>query len=149
MNTETPAQRFWAKVEKTATCWLWTAAKYRNGYGQFDHGGAHRFSYALANGEIPAGLVIDHLCCRRDCVRPDHLEAVAQATNVIRGYGPPVAAARMAAWSQSRTECKRGHPLTAENTYVTPSEGWRQCRACKRLANHRRRAKRVIVNLES
>ena len=28
-------QRFWAKVEKTETCWLWTAGKAGNGYGSF------------------------------------------------------------------------------------------------------------------
>jgi hypothetical protein len=30
-----------------------------------------------------------------------------------------------------RTHCKRGHPLTPENTYVRPGGG-RQCRTCLR-----------------
>jgi hypothetical protein len=30
----TAEQRFWAKVQKTETCWLWQGTKDRNGYGQ-------------------------------------------------------------------------------------------------------------------
>ena len=57
--------RFWSKVEKTDTCWLWTASKNHNGYGIFDINGktqrAHRLSYELYKGKIPDGLQIDHI----------------------------------------------------------------------------------------
>lgn len=43
--------------------------------------------YELAHGNIEEGLVVDHLCRNKLCVRPDHLEAVSQSTNVRRGIG--------------------------------------------------------------
>ena len=74
------AERFWAKVQKTDTCWLWTAHITTQGYGQISEGGdhgrrrlAHRVAYELAYGPIPAGLQVCHHCDVRTCVRPDHL----------------------------------------------------------------------------
>lgn len=86
--------RFWAKVDKTETCWLWTAAiRRRSGYGVFSHQArtmlAHRFAYELLVGPIPDGLVIDHLCRVRHCVNPDHLEPVTQRENLRRGMRWP------------------------------------------------------------
>lgn len=69
-------ERFWTKVHKTDTCWLWTAAL-RCGYGAFKVDGkaigAHCYSYAMAHGAIPKGLVVCHSCDVRHCVNPDHL----------------------------------------------------------------------------
>lgn len=135
----TPAQRFWAKVEKTGTCWIWTGSKLRNGYGQFNRGLAHRFAYKLLVGEIRPGHEVDHLCMRRDCVNPTHLEAVTSSENTRRSYGPSVAVARVTAWSRSRTHCKHGHELTPANTYSPPGQPtWRVCRTCK--SNRKRKA---------
>lgn len=71
-------ERFWAKVDMTSDCWLWTAHVTQRGYGQFWDGNklvkAHRFSYELSVGTIPAGLDLDHRhTCPKNCVRPDHL----------------------------------------------------------------------------
>lgn len=78
VSTESPEQRFWKYVQKTPTCWLWTGAKFRSGHGCFriNHKTvlAHRFSYALAYGHCPEGLILRHaICCNPACVRPDHL----------------------------------------------------------------------------
>ena len=69
--------RFWAKVQKSDDCWLWTAAT-SNGYGVM--GGtnvpewyAHRLSWLLATGEPAGDSVVCHVCDVRTCVRPDHL----------------------------------------------------------------------------
>jgi hypothetical protein len=37
-------------------------------------------------GPVPAGHQLDHLCKKRACVNPDHLEAVPQAENLRRGF---------------------------------------------------------------
>ena len=80
--------RFWTKVDKTETCWLWTPPLDDSGYGKFSVSGkkvgAHRWAYEEINGAIPDGLQIDHLCRVRNCVRPDHLEAVTHLENVRR-----------------------------------------------------------------
>jgi hypothetical protein len=80
---------FLSHVEKTESCWLWTASKHYKGYGLLNRQGkvlkAHRFSYELYKGKIPAGLQVDHLCRVRNCVNPEHLELVDNRENVIRG----------------------------------------------------------------
>lgn len=83
-------ERFWAKVNKSAGCWLWTGCVMKRGYGQLMcfYGGekkigyAHRISFEIHNGAIPSGLVIDHTCYTRSCVNPAHLRAIPQRGNV-------------------------------------------------------------------
>lgn len=81
--------RFWAKVNKTASCWLWTAGIEGDGYAIYWHGGtshrAHRFAYKALVGPIKRGLVLDHTCGVRHCVNPAHLEPVTNAENIRRG----------------------------------------------------------------
>lgn len=126
--------RFWSKVQKTDTCWNWTAALNNKGYGQIGLGGhrgrsvlAHRASWELHKGPIPYGATLDHLCRNRRCVNPDHLDAVAHAVNVERGDAGALNAAR--------TECPSGHPYDAVNTYLY--DGRRYCKSCNR-AQHRK-----------
>jgi hypothetical protein len=133
--------RFWTKVMKTSDCWPWVAGIHRSGYGIFrvhdKQVYAHRYSYELHKGPIPAGLVLDHLChgwasecvsgdscLHRRCVRPEHLEAVPFAENIHRGN-------TLAAENAAKTHCPVGHPYDEGNTIIT-AEGWRVCRTCRR-----------------
>jgi hypothetical protein len=120
--------RFWSKVDKTDTCWLWTGGCDGNGYGQFkiatgQSGGrkvlAHRLAYELTKG--PIVNVINHLCETKACVNPDHLEDVTQAENL--------------AYSRPDT-CLRGHSLLE----VTPNKwGRRACKPCQAITQRDRR----------
>lgn len=115
----TQSQRFWAKVNKTDTCWLWTASKTSNGYGQFNPGGrsrprpAHRVSWELVNGPIPHGSVMDHICFTPLCVNPQHLRPVTQQLNAEykrRGGMPiPVSGLRGVYWAGTRWVARVRH----------------------------------------
>lgn len=126
--SERDIRRFWSKVAlpDTEGHLLWAGYRNKHGYGQIRIGDrawyAHRVSYAIANGEIPAGLVVDHTCRTPACVAPDHLELVTQTENMRRAR---------------KSHCGRGHSLDGENAYIRPDTGVRQCRAC---AGQRRKA---------
>jgi hypothetical protein len=85
-----PEERFWRYVQKTGTCWNWTGSNSK-GYGLFKIGkqtiAAHRFSFALANGEIPEGKHLDHICHNHSCVNPEHLRPVTQKQNAEHRKG--------------------------------------------------------------
>jgi hypothetical protein len=124
-------QRFLAKIriDPETGCWMWTAHINKvTGYGEFWDGtrlrGAHAFSYEAHKGPLPKGLEPDHLCRRRPCVNPAHLEAVTRLENLLRGD-------TNVALGRTRTHCAKGHPLDGDNVYLTP-RGWRRCRKCRR-----------------
>lgn len=137
-----PIVRFWNYVWRCGDgCWLWTGRpNQRSGYAEFSAGGdrlhvkAHRWAYEYFVGPIPDGLQLDHLCRVRHCVNPDHLEAVTQRENIMRGES-------FAARNAQKTRCYRGHPLDGENLYIQPSNGGRFCRACVANNTKRRRAR--------
>jgi hypothetical protein len=123
------AARFWAKVYKTDSCWLWTGAL-DEGYGRFSLIGrrdksyrAHRIAYALAYGDPGQHLDTDHLCRNRACVNPVHLRPITTGDNVLAGNG-------LAAQNTKKTHCAHGHAYTLENTRIW--RGHRYCRECVR-----------------
>lgn len=79
-------KRFWAKVNKTDGCWLWTGSTRWFGHGALHVNGrrtlTHRYSWTLANGPIPDGQSVLHRCDTPACVRPDHLFLGTQTDNV-------------------------------------------------------------------
>lgn len=121
---------FWSRVEKTDSCWLWTGAKYTNGYGYLYINTAHRkkesthrFSYILHYRKIPEGTEPDHLCGVRACVNPNHLEAVSSKENTWRGAHPNAIIRRLRI---ATGLCEKGHQIE-----VLPN-GRTKCRTCVR-----------------
>ncbi len=117
-------EKFYAKLTKTDSCWLWTAGKYPNGYGSFQSQYAHRVSYQMHNGEIPKGQIVRHTCDVRECVNPEHLILGTHKDNthdsVIRNRHH----------YKTITHCKNGHEFTEDNTYIY--KGYmRVCITCK------------------
>lgn len=74
-----PVDRFWENIipEPNSGCWLWSGGVDLCGYGRFRNHytrvRSHRFSYELAKGPIPAGLLVLHSCDNPACCNPDHL----------------------------------------------------------------------------
>jgi len=130
----TTTRKFWAKIDKDGpppefrpslgACWLWLGYISPQGYGKLTRERrqiqAHRYTYELLGGTIPADLDLDHLCRVRHCVRPEHMEPVTRKENAQRG-----------AHGRLVRHCPRGHAYDEANTYVTKA-GRRDCRACHR-----------------
>lgn len=81
LNRESIESRFLRKIQKTDSCWIWSARiDPGTGYGMMNVGGragapiqTHRVSWLLYRGDIPDGVRVLHTCDVRDCVNPDHL----------------------------------------------------------------------------
>lgn len=70
-------------------CWLWKGYKDAKGYGQVRVGEramwAHRVSYELFRGPIPAGRTVHHECNNPSCINPAHLTLATRAENTAEG----------------------------------------------------------------
>lgn len=107
-------------------CWIWRGDLSGSGYGRLWVGSryfaAHRISFLVFRGPIAPGLVLDHLCRRRSCVNPSHLDPVTNRTNILRGEG-------VCARNSRKTHCIRGHPLSKGNVRKE-SGNRRRCLSC-------------------
>lgn len=98
-------------------CWSWQLKVSKLGYGYKGQALAHRLYYEFLVGPIPPELEIDHLCRNKDCVNPEHLEAVTASVNQRRGA------------PMEQGHCRNGHVVTEADIYESP-QGHRSCRAC-------------------
>lgn len=131
-------------------CFIWTAGRFKTGYGAFWYRGkqlyAHRFAWQCMIGAIPPKMVLDHYRmnpgprqapCSKACVNTEHLEIVTHAENSRRGKGGAAAAKRQLA----KTHCGTcALPYAGVNLYVT-TKGYRACRSCKRKYQQIRNAR--------
>ena len=102
-----------------------------NGYGRkrlYGETLAHRVAWVGANGPIPKGMEIDHLCNNRGCINPQHLDVVTHAENMKR-------------ITQRRSHCNQGHQYTDKDW--NPTNGRRQCRVCSRIRDKKRNRRRI------
>ena len=125
-----PLERFNQQFvpEPNSGCWLWTGSVNQSGYGQIEVGKkncrAHRFAWLTHRGEIPPGMVLDHICRTRSCVNPDHLRPVSVRENVLHN-----SLGVTAKHALSET-CSRGHRLVETNC-VRSRLPHRICRICQ------------------
>jgi hypothetical protein len=65
-------------ISEESGCWLWLGGLDKDGYGQTHYRGknirAHRVTWILANGAIPAEMVVMHECDTPACINPAHLK---------------------------------------------------------------------------
>lgn len=81
------AERFWSRVERTDTCWLWKGwLDEKSRRGRFVLNGIHmtapRAAWIIMNGPLADDLVIMHTCDNPPCVRPDHLKPGTHQENM-------------------------------------------------------------------
>ncbi len=108
--------------EPNSGCWLWTRSVNDRGYGQVYPKGkrnpekAHRYSWQIHNGTIPAGLHVLHHCDTPACVNPAHLylgtrsENMREAVSKGRHRGPKRTVSNLNGWisrDQQRKHVKR------------------------------------------
>lgn len=78
--------RFFDKVRRTDNCWEWRGQRMAQGYGVFGIGRkyfkAHRISWTIHNGPIPARLWVLHRCDNPQCSNPAHLFLGTHADNM-------------------------------------------------------------------
>lgn len=136
-------ERFFEKVIKTDSCWIWDAALNSRGYGSFTYErkrlSAHKFSYMYFVGDIPKGLIVCHDCDVPECVNPKHLWLGTPKDN-----SRDMISKKRGAWQKEvkhkqheiRTHCKRGHEFSVVGyRYGTKRDGrkYRTCKECQKI----------------
>lgn len=143
MTVTTPHEvirRLLSKIEISESgCWISLYSTGSHGYSQigWQQGKkvtmklGHRVSWEAANGPIPDGMTVDHVCRVRRCINPEHLRLMSNLENARGGgglhIGKPVPLGR---------KCGKGlHELLK---YPSGAVGCRECqisRARKKRSN--------------
>lgn len=156
LNDRRLSDRFWSKVRmgeapihypELGPCFLWVASL-TLGYGRFywkrKDGSvisrAHIVSFEAANGRVPKGYVLDHLCRIKHCVRDSHLEVVTQRTNLMRAPTSIVAIA------MAKTHCPQGHSLIDAYVQKGPHGLKRKCSICVKQRSAKARGNPNPIN---
>lgn len=134
--------RFFEKVNKTESCWLWTGALNSRGYGSIGVNGksvsAHRFSYEMHKAVIPKGMVVCHSCDVRNCVNPEHLWIGTIGDNNRDAFKKD----RNGLSTRRRTHCRRGHlfdEVGVDKRVKKDGTVYRTCSECRRMLAKKKR----------
>ena len=140
-------ERFFQKVNKTSSCWLWEGALTSRGYGSFGVNGktisSHRYSFEMHLSQIPEKMFVCHSCDVRNCVNPNHLWLGTHSDNMK----DMVAKDRQGYQMRTLTHCKIGHDFSIYGFRTFTRKNGKiekYCKECKRLSD----SKRVGKNLE-
>jgi hypothetical protein len=118
--------RFWRRVEKTPTCWLWMGGQDSHGYGAIGLGGrrsdrTHRLAWEIASGIAPQpGQVVLHTCDNPLCVRNDEIGMYLVDGKLLPRFGHLVLGTRA---DNNADKFSKGRNV------ITPSPGSRNGRA--------------------
>lgn len=141
--TPPEVERFTTKfeVDTGSGCWMWTGPLDRDGYGMFylrrKTRRAHRVAWFSAFGDLPKGMVVNHVCRQRACVNPQHLNVVTPSENALRD-------SRSRGYVNSqKTHCPRGHSYDGTFTNRQTGKSYRTCSVCEREKKRRLRKKWV------
>ena len=122
------------EINVVTGCWLWLGYVDPKGYAQLAGENAHRAFYRELVGVIEDGNDIDHLCKRRNCVNPAHLESVTEQENIDR-------ITRTVRYQGKAFDiCREGHPMSGDNLrlYKRGDRLRRACAECARVKNRAR-----------
>lgn len=150
---KTDIQAFFEKVDKTGQCWVWIGTLTSKGYGRFHiHSKryrAHRWSYERFVGPLEEGMTIDHLCKRKSCVNPEHLEQVTNSVNIQRYHADNSLIWQSIDWENGK--CTNGHSLSIVGFIDRKKKNGsvsRECVQCRRNQHRRHYEKkraRILV----
>lgn len=116
--------------ERDGDCLIWRGNIDYGGYGRLRIGRqlyqVHRLAKALHDGKpYERKLHVHHVCRRRACINPEHLELLTSSEHSKRHHA-----------ENDTGLCKRGHSMA--DAYRRPDTGTRMCRVC--IADRKRKA---------
>ena len=112
-------KEFWDRIDKSDDCWEWSGYRDKDGYGRLwingEAWGAHRLSWAIANGTIPEELHVCHTCDNPSCVNTAHLFIGTHKDNALD-------AVRKGRWATRKGEANGQSKLTEQQVLAIREE---------------------------